>query len=69
MLKVNSKAHSQAINKLCDEIEPDIDESISDSSVSDDSGIKMLTYDEQQMEIDYPFMDLINPEYEYTYVP
>jgi len=21
------------------------------------------------MEIDYPFMELINPEYEYTYVP
>lgn len=67
LIKVNAKAHSLAISKLCEEIEPDVDDNISDSSISEDS-VKMLTYDEQ-MEVDYPFLELVNPEYEYTYVP
>lgn len=45
LIKVNAKAHSLAISKLCEEIEPDVDDSISDSSISEDS-VKMLTYDE-----------------------
>lgn len=67
LIKVNSKAHSKAISWLVEEIEPDVDEDMSDSSFSDDS-IKMITYDEQ-MEIDYPFLDLMQTESEYQYVP
>lgn len=45
LIKVNSKAHSKAISWLVEEIEPDVDGDMSDSSFSDDS-IKMITYDE-----------------------
>jgi hypothetical protein len=66
LIKVNHKAHSSAISKLCDEIEPDVEGENSDSSFSSENGIKMLTYEgDSSMEIDYPFLDLVNPEYDY----
>ena len=65
LIKVNSKANSLAIKRLCEEMEPDIDVDKSDSSMSDDM-TKMLTWEDGQMDVDYPIYELMNQEYEYV---
>lgn len=45
LIKVNTKAHSLAIKRLCEEMEPDIDQDKSDSSMSDDM-TWMLTWED-----------------------
>ena len=59
LIKVNTKANSLAIKRLCEEMEPDIDLEKSDSSMSDDM-TRMLTWEDQQMDLDYPVYELMN---------
>lgn len=53
LIKVNTRANSLAIQRLCEEIEPDVDLEQSDSSMSDDM-TRMLTWEDAQMDVDLP---------------
>ena len=67
LIKVNARAHSKAIQRLCEEIEPDVEgEDMDTSSVTSEDMMLMITADDSQMDVEYPFMDLINSEYQYV---
>ena len=64
---INQKVGNKAIQKLLEEIEPDINIGQTDSSVTTEDLHLMITSDEQLMDIDYP-MFFCNTESEYQFI-